>query len=134
MDLLESNCFCTITTDLITEASFLCTDDPNVVVYQATVTGTNSIDCDQIISAIFEWIGDGSAEINIQNNLLTIDGSCAVEIESFGNTPECVDQQEESIDKIIYIIGGAGAGAVAVIFVIVVVSVCLCIKRRKKLE
>ena len=131
VDVLKSKCDCSATTGILNEAVFLCTSDPEVVVYQAIVTGTSSIGCSEIVHLMTEWVRNENPNVLVQNNLLTVDGSCAVEIESFGNTPECVDQQEESDDKMIYIIGGAGAGAVAlIILLLILISVCVYLKAK----
>lgn len=130
-------CDCTFTEDRITDQMFRCfRSSREAVTYRARLHGTGEATVTELLQDIEAWVQAGP--VNIQ--LLTVNRSCAVGIDSF-NKSECVSTCEEPVVTTVLedtdpspeslpvaaIAGAVGAVAVLIILIVVilvVVAVC----------
>ena len=86
---LNSRCQCPVEVDQITTAGFICfPESPTAVTFRAKISGSQQVLTSQLISFLEEWTSS-SVLILVQAQLLSVDGSCDVEISS-ASVPECV--------------------------------------------
>ena len=86
---LSRRCQCSVEVDQITTAGFICfPESPTAVTFRAKISGSQQVLSSQLISFLEEWTSS-SVRILVQAQLLSVDGSCDVEISS-ASDPECV--------------------------------------------
>ena len=87
---LSDSCTCDISSDIIDQESFDCSDPSSLdVTYRARLSGTPETDSHVFISHIEIWVS-GGPNVRVQGILMRIDGDCQVSIESF-NDALCTD-------------------------------------------
>ena len=93
---LNRRCQCSVEVDQITNAGFICfPESPTAVTFRAKISGSQQVLTSQLISFLEEWTSS-SVLILVQAQLLSVDGSCDVEISS-ASDPECVSVSTTSV-------------------------------------
>ena len=87
IEAIESRCECHFPKENLFNASFSCSDSPNLATYRNTLTGTHNFNSTQLIDFIQDWVSSGP-RVNIKGYSVKIDSSCHVAIASM-NDPEC---------------------------------------------
>ena len=108
--------------DIDTTAGFQCFDEsPSAVTFRAVIMDLPLVSSSQLISYIEEWVAT-QPSIVVLSSRLSIDSSCAVEIDNF-NAPECNDVTSSSSDGnnnsvTASVVGGVVAGVLVLLIVI----------------
>ena len=77
---LSGSCHCQVTTDVIDEESFACSEvSPNSVTYQARLSGTSERGSASFMSLIEEWVSTGPT-IHVRGMLMWLDENCSTAI------------------------------------------------------
>ena len=146
VDELSDRCQCNFEADLISSAGFRCfPQSPTAVTFRALMTGSPQATAQELAIFLGDWISSG-AFLTIQAQLLSVDGSCAITISSFGES-ECNPVEETPATSTgtttpssspsgvsVTVIGSVAAVAVLVVLVVIVILslIVVTLKRKKR--
>ena len=131
----------------IAEGEFSCPNGPDSsdILYRARLYSTQSDDCEELSTAVTNWVQSSQVALLVQNSRLRVAQNCMVEIDSFQSDLDCPLPTTEaggvesraSVGSATII--GAAAGVVGGIFLLTVVVVIIAVavilkKKRKRLE
>ena len=135
---VNARCQCSITANHISTGHFLCTTNPQVVLYRAKLSGRP--DCAQVLPYIDNWVSRGPS-ILVQSNSIAVEATCPTEVDSLTAQADC-ERPTSGTSAALNSGGGFGLiGAIAggiggVIFVSIIilgaVVVCMCARLKKK--
>ena len=138
---VNARCQCSLTANLISTGHFLCTTDPQVVLYRAQLSGRP--DCAQVLSYTEQWVSGGPS-ILVQSNSIAVKAICPIEVESLTVQADCVEPTTITTSATTAgalnnnggfgaIAGGiGGVMVVAVVLGAVAIVVCMCTRHKKR--
>ena len=118
---VNSRCQCSLTASQISNASFLCTNERQVL-YRAKLSGHP--ECAQVLSIIEQWASGGQMSILVQGNSIQVYPNCPIEVDSLTAQANC-----PTPSPIGAIGGGVGGVVLFGIIIVAVVVTCVCICR-----
>ena len=132
---VNARCQCSLTAIHISTGHFLCTTDPQVVLYRAQLFGRP--DCAQVLSYTEQWVSGGPS-ILVQSNSIAVEATCPIEVESLTAQADCVRPTTGALNGgggfglIGAVAGGIGGVILVGIIVLGAVVVCMCARLKKR--
>ena len=109
---------CSLTAQEITDTRFACPENnPKAVLFQATIMGDNTFNCNSSFLALKQWASDAPS-ITVNSNALKVDSNCDIEVNDGKNPPKCGNASPASASRMTTIIAIVVFAALAVIVII----------------